>query len=179
MHRGPRTDNIKAQGARYLPKQGAGRRTRTQDCQRAGRRAQGTPAQGPRAPDPPQIKVYHAPWPSLPRRNSPRHEPNMPYSKRLDEARVLLRWSSLPSIPSRRVNRPIPNGHQAPRHRACFQSLSRSSSSEGLSSMSSKNSPPAPCSSGVISFAVPSITKACGYCFCNAAKRAVISSRDI
>ena len=102
-YHGPRR---KAQGARSPQEQGARRRTRTQDSRteiqgrKTGRRTTERP------PDHPEIKIDHAPWPSLLRRNWPLLERNTPYSKQLGEEIYLPCCFLLPSTPSRTATPP-------------------------------------------------------------------------
>ena len=97
-------------------------------------------------PDLPQTKVCLGERPSLLRRNLSRRGPNMQHSTQFDEARCLLRFPCLPLTHTKTTTRPKPNAHQEHRRRACFQSLSRSTSSAGSASIASRSSPPVPCS---------------------------------
>ena len=128
-------------------------------------------------PDHPQTKVCLGERPSLLRRNLSRREPNMQHSTRSDEARCLLRFPCLPSTHTKTATHPKLNAHQEHPLHACSQSALRSTSSAGSASIASRSSPPVPCSL-VTSLYVPSIWKAWGYCFCKAASRVVISSRE-
>jgi hypothetical protein len=177
----PQGRRVKTQGAgpqkSWPLKGGAGRRTRAQGA--------GTALLGPqkyhpaptRHPDPPQIKVYHPPWSSLPRRKWHHHAPNMQHSKRLDEVRHLLRCSWLLLIHTKTTTHPKPYARLERRRHGRFQSSLRSTSLVSSALSCSKSLLLVPCSS-VMSLYCPSIKNACGYCFCNKANLAVISSLE-